>query len=320
MTSWRASTEGAERSSGPSTTIRCYCGKEAFFREPHTREPLCKEHFFESVWRRAEEELKGVKGKILLAVSGGKDSLVLMDVMARVYDPSKLVAVTVVEGAEGYERVAERAEAARLAKELGIEYYYVTFKDIYGKSLAEMVKIGKQRPCTYCGVFRRRALELVAIKLGASIIATGHTLDDEIHTAFLNLLRGDWEGIAKLGKGRLKPLRRVFEKEVAAYAYARGFHFQKEECPYLELNPSLRSKTRERLFELVELEPHKLFEWSWRVKELPFEIKGSICERCGFPTSPGRRLCRVCELAEEVGVRVPRKEEASKITLRTLKL
>ncbi len=298
---------------------RCVvCGKEAIAREYFTSNPLCKEHFIESVLRRAKEEIKGTSGKVLLAVSGGKDSLVLMDVMSQIYDKEELIAVTVVEGAEGYERVEERKAAAKLAKKLGIEYYYVTFKDIYGKSLMEMVKVGKRRPCTYCGVFRRRALELVALKLGVDHVATGHTLDDEVHTAFLNLLRGDWEGVLKGSAGRLKPLRRVFEREVATYAYLKGFQFQKEECPYLKRNPSLRSRTREYLFEAEHRSPRKFYEWMLRISRAHVEIAGKRCKVCGFPTSPNREVCRACELAEEVGVKVPKAWEADRVTLRTL--
>ncbi|UXD21339.1 potassium-transporting ATPase subunit A [Ignicoccus pacificus DSM 13166] len=320
MTSWTGSTGSREGTSRACIrTLKCdLCGRPSISKELPTGRPLCEKHFLKSIWKRASEEIKGIKGPILLSVSGGKDSLVLMDVMSNIYDPSELVALTVVEGAEGYEREEERRNACLLAKKLGIEYNYVTFKDLYGKKLSEMVKVGKQRPCTYCGVFRRRAVEMVALKLGIRNVATGHTLDDEVHTSFLNLLRGDWDGIAKLAHGRLKPLRRVFEKEVAVYAYIRKFPLQKKECPYLDLNPSLRSRVRVKLFDLVEENPSKLYKWSMKMKELRRESEErGTCERCGFPTSPGRRICRACELAEEVGAKVPTIDEAEKITLRS---
>jgi len=293
------------------------CGKPASMAEAPTGRPLCKEHFFQSVRERAKKEVKGVKGKILLAVSGGKDSLVLMDVMAHIYDPSELVAVTVVEGAPGYYREEERRNAHLLAKKLDIEYYYVTFKDIYGKSLEELAKAGKQRPCTYCGVLRRRAIEMVAMKLGIKNVATGHTLDDEIHTSLLNLLRGDWEGIRKLNQGRLKPLRRVFEREVAAYAYLKRFPFQREECPFLYMNPSLRSRTRMYLFEAERGNYHKFYRWIERLSQLSAPaLKLGRCKLCGFPTSPGREICRACELGSEVGIDIPSIKEIDRIRLR----
>jgi len=81
---------GSSRAWTRSTT--CFCGKEAVARELPTGRPLCKEHFIESIIKRAKEEVKGISGKVLLSVSGGKDSLVLMDVMAKIYDPSNLIA------------------------------------------------------------------------------------------------------------------------------------------------------------------------------------------------------------------------------------
>ena len=281
------------------------CDKRAVAKD-YLGRPLCEEHFLESVVERARKELEGVSGKLLLAVSGGKDSLVLMDVMSRIYDVNEMVAVTVVEGAPGGYRLKEAEVAREFARKLGIKHITVTFKELFGKSLEEMVKVGKLSPCTYCGVFRRRALDLLAKELNATVV-TGHTLDDEAHTALLNLLRGAWEDLLKINaRARIKPLRKVYEREVAIYAYLRKIPFQSEECPYIVTRPSLRGRLREKLFEYEEERPGALYEWRVRFERLGApEPKSKPCERCGFPTSPGRRLCRACELAEEVGARVP---------------
>ena len=281
------------------------CSKRAFFKGPLGA--YCEEHLIESVRERARKEIEGVNGKILLAVSGGKDSLVLMDVMAHIYDKEKLVAVTVVEGAGSY-RLKEVEVAKKFAQRLGIKYYYVTFKELFGLTLDEMVSRGKLSPCTYCGVFRRRALEYLAEKEEA-VVATGHTLDDEAQTALLNFLRGSWDDILKLNtRVRLKPLRKVYEIEVTAYAKVIGVPFQEEECPYIVTRPSLRARLRERLFELEEEKPGTLLKWRENLERLGApERKVSHCKLCGYPTSPDREVCRACELAMEVGARVPKR-------------
>ena len=296
--------------------MRCaVCGRKAVAKD-YSGRPLCDEHFAESIVERAREEVKGVEGPLVLAVSGGKDSLVLMDVMAKIYDVEKMGAVTVVEGAPGGYRLKEAEVAREFAKKLGIRHVTLTFKELFGKSLEEMVKVGKLNPCTYCGVFRRRALDLVAKELGAKVV-TGHTLDDEVHTALLNLLRGSWEDLLKINsKNRIKPLRRVYEREVAIYAYLRKIPFQSEECPYIVTRPSLRGRLREEFFEYEQLKPGALLKWRKALERLGApEVELSRCERCGFPTSPGRRVCRACELAEEVGASVPKFEEHLQIRL-----
>ncbi len=288
--------------------MRCFCGKRAVAKDFKGR-PLCEEHFLESVVERARKELEGVEGNLLLAVSGGKDSLVLMDVMSKIYDTEKMVAVTVIEGAPGGYRLKEAETARRFAESLGIKHYTVTFKELFGLSLEEMVERGKLSPCTYCGVFRRRALDIMARKFNAKVV-TGHTLDDEAHTALLNLLRGAWDDLLKINaKARIKPLRKVYEREVAIYAYLRKVPFQSEECPYIVTRPSLRGRLREKLFEYEEEKPGVLYSWRERFERLGApEPKFKPCPKCGFPTSEGRRLCRACELASEVGARVPRWE------------
>ncbi|ABU81689.1 TIGR00269 family protein [Ignicoccus hospitalis] len=296
--------------------MRCaVCGKRVVAKD-YSGRPLCEEHFLQSVVERAEKELEGVNSKILLAVSGGKDSLVLMDVVAQLRDPKDLVAATVVEGAPGGYRVKEAQVAKRFAEKLGIKHITITFKELFGKSLEEMVAKGKLSPCTYCGVFRRRALEVLARRLGA-VVATGHTLDDEAHTALLNLLRGSWDDLLRLNaKSRIKPLRKVYEREVSIYAYIKKFPFQSEECPYIVRRPSLRGRLREELFEYERERPGTLFKWRERFEGLGEpKRRFKLCERCGFPTSPNRRVCKVCELAEEVGASVPRLEEHLQVGL-----
>lgn len=89
----------------------------------------------------------------------------------------------------------------------------------------EIVKvIGTSNNCTYCGVFRRQALERGAIKLGCNKIVTGHNADDIAETVLLNMLRGDFirlngcvnpmsgEEDDILSLPRVKPFKYTYEK------------------------------------------------------------------------------------------------------------
>ena len=107
-----------------------------------------------------------------------------------------MVAVTVDEGIAGYRDDTIKAARA-IALKLGIEQEIVSFREMYGYDLDEMVVGKKVAPCTYCGVFRKNALNRAAKRLGASKVATGHNLDDEAQSVMMNYLKGDMERLMR---------------------------------------------------------------------------------------------------------------------------
>ena len=146
---------------------------------------------------------------LAVAVSGGKDSLALLYILAKLKKnrpKTILSAVTVDEGIVGYRNEALDIASA-LCRKLEVPHHVISFKELYGFSLDEIVikaqKNGKNQltACAYCGVLRRRAINIGARQVKATKVATGHTLDDEAQTVMMNILRGD---IARLAKE--KPL------------------------------------------------------------------------------------------------------------------
>jgi len=264
---------------------------------------------------------------LLLGLSGGKDSWVLLDILARHHPTDKLVAVTIIEGIPGYNREGDAARIREKAREYGIDVIVTSIKEYTGRSLREIVDSAREKrlpisPCTYCGISRRRILNYYARMVGASKQVTAHNLDDEAQTALVNLLRGDWTGlvrqhplappISKLIVPRVKPLRKVYEWETATYAYIKGFPMQETECPYIRFAPTLRARVRDALYRLESERPGTLLNLletldailepeaaKLRAEELP------RCEKCGEPTSHGRRLCKLCEILEKAGIEEP---------------
>jgi uncharacterized protein (TIGR00269 family) len=252
------------------------------------------------------------KEKIAVALSGGKDSTALLFCLHRILSGRdvEVIAVTVDEGIAGY-RDDTILAARAIAERLGVEQHIVSFQQEYGQSLDEMV-IGRHvAPCTYCGVFRKHALNRAAKSLGADKIATGHNLDDEAQTVMMNYLKGDMERLMRLRprraqKGlvpRIKPLRAVPEKEIALYCMLSDVFFHSRECPYANL--SLRSEVRDMMNILESRSPGTKLSTVQGFERLAEADQGrwpqmdlAACRQCGEPCVGER--CKACELLDEI--------------------
>lgn len=259
--------------------------------------------------------------RIAVAVSGGKDSLSLLHILAKIernYPKASLVAVSVDEGIKGYRGKALEITAEN-CKKLGIEHQVISFKEVYGCTQDEIVKSLKKEgkteltPCAYCGVLRRKALNKVAREVEADKVATAHTLDDEAQTILLNVLHGDPLRIArekpltdkvhlKLVQ-RIKPLCEIPEKETTLYAYIKELMFQDIPCPYA--SEAMRNDIR--LF-LNRME-HKHAGTKFTIWKSTQKIRPAIekivrkeelkeCSECGEPTT--QSICKACQILKQL--------------------
>ncbi|MEM4718519.1 MAG: TIGR00269 family protein [Nitrososphaerota archaeon] len=295
------------------------CGESPsiYFRR-YSGERLCARCFCSSIVERVRRtiskyDLLRYDDRIVVGVSGGKDSLSLLKILHRIerdFPHARLYAVTIDEGIEGY-----RSECARIAEEfsssLGIPFTSLSFEALFGFSLSEVVesgaaeKIGVQ-PCTICGVLRRKALVIAARRLGATVIATAHTLDDIVQTYLLNLLKGEGKikpvGLRREGGGavpRVAPFRLTPQREVALYAYLQGIPFQTITCPYTHM--SMRDRVRSFLNWYSANRPEALYSLLNNFERLILRVGYGgerACEVCGEPSS--RRVCRACELEQRI--------------------
>ncbi len=308
--------------------IKCtICGfREAFYARPYSGERLCAKCFIESIEDKvraaiARHKMFEFNDRIAVAVSGGKDSVSLLHILAKIereFPKSSLCAITVDEGIEGY-----RDEAVEIAAEncekAGVEQYIISFKELYGYTLDEIVKRVSRlgdglTPCSYCGVLRRKALNLAARRAGATKIATAHNLDDEIQTFMLNIIHGDPLRIARTGPvfkdrrlnlvPRVKPLCEVLEKEITLYAYLKKIRFQENPCPYA--GEALRNNVRNTLNRLEEKHPgikYTIYRSAERLREIvrgsQSEITLNQCRICGEPTVT--EICQACQLLQKIG-------------------
>jgi uncharacterized protein (TIGR00269 family) len=257
---------------------------------------------------------------VAVAISGGKDSLSLLSILAKIQEikpKASLVAVTVDEGIRGYRDEALEI-ASEICRKIGIKHHVVSFKELFGLTLDELVgwKVKKAESkltaCAFCGVLRRRALNEAALRVGANKLATAHTLDDEAQTMLMNVFRGDLVRLAKEKPvtdyvhvkfvQKVKPFCEILEKESALYAYVNNIKFQTTPCPYA--SEALRNDMRELLNAMEEKHPGTKFALASSIGRMQPALEKTIdktdfmeCSQCGEPASS--ELCKVCEMLRE---------------------
>jgi len=298
-----------------------YCSGTAVYRREHEGVSFCSSCFRDAVEERfrrtvVRNHMLQFNDNIAVAVSGGKDSLTLLNLLVKLekrFPRSKLTAVSVDEGIDGY-----RDEALELAKaacsKLGVKQLIVSYRDLFGTTTDEIVslKLG-QTPCSYCGVFRRKAINKAAVMAGATKIATAHNLDDEVQTVLLNMLHGDPTRIVRSGpvlrdpRGRflprIKPLCDIPEKEIVLYAYLTGIEFQTIACPHS--HEALRNDIRSFLNQMEINHPgtkFTLLRSAEKLRELMDEDVALSelheCVKCGDPTT--HELCEACTMLQAI--------------------
>lgn len=287
------------------------CQHPAVFLSRGENVHLCGTHLMERVEEKTKRRLASYSldgdERIAVALSGGKDSTVLLWLLNRVFKDrtaDRLIAITVDEGIRGY-RDETLAAARKLTRRLGIDHQIVSFQSLYGADLDSLLTQHRERACSVCGVYRRQALQQAAVEAGADLLATGHCLDDEAQSVLMNYLRGDITRIACTmpeGTGyipRIKPLGRISEREVVVYGMTADLLTPLPECPYTV--HALRAEVRRALGSLEYQFPgtmQKIVEGEdtlkQKVRGLVPPVALSRCSRCGAPCSG--TLCQRCKI------------------------
>ena len=290
------------------------CQNTAVYTRKYSGESLCSECFSNSILRKAAKTISKynmIKNDdlVCVGVSGGKDSLVLLDTLKKMSQSHnfKIIAVTIDEGIPGY-----RDEALDIVKEfctkLDVEFKTYSYKDLFDMTLAESLELReneKTSSCSICGTFRRRALDHAAKEIGANVIATGHNLDDTLQTFLINTLSGDtskigWMNPENEGKKlrKIKPLSEIYESEIVFYAFTNNLPFQSEPCPHM--NEGIRTEIREFLNSLEDHRSgiknnmyHSILKISNIMKAVNDKEKRN-CQICGSECSG--IICSVCNM------------------------
>ncbi|CUS11807.1 unnamed protein product [Tuber aestivum] len=223
----------------------------ALISRPKTHQKLCRLCFLATFESEIHATIVSTNlftrgSRVAIGASGGKDSTVLASVLKTLnerYDYGvEFVLLSIDEGIKGY-RDDSLETVKRNAVQYGMELAIVSYKELYGWSMDSVVEsIGKKGNCTYCGVFRRQALDRGAERLGINHVVTGHNADDIAETVLMNLLRGDLPRLHRCTSiitsstsspiARSKPLKYAYEKEIVLYALHKKLDYFSTECIY----------------------------------------------------------------------------------------
>lgn len=293
------------------------CGAKAQVYLPQHRLALCKDHYLEWFENRVEKTIKEFRmfsrsDRVLVAVSGGKDSLSLWNAL---YKLGYEVDGFYINLGIGEYSQKSNILATEFSQKIGRKLYSISLKDEI-MPIPEIKKYDSRPACSVCGTVKRYYMNKFAKENGYSIIATGHNLDDESAVLFSNTLNWSVEYLKRQYPvlpqedgfvRKVKPLCKISEKESAMYAVLSGIDYIEEECPFSEGATSIDYKIF--LSQLEEKSPGtKLRFYSEFLRKMYPLLKQSeekiplkSCKICGEPTTG--EICSVCALKNKLKIK-----------------
>jgi len=301
--------------------MRCrVCGAAAEIYIPYARMALCGNHFSEYLVSRVKSTVERYgmvrsNDTVLVAVSGGKDSLTLLHVLSNLASDLgiKLVCFHIDLGIGDYSRNSREVVKA-LSSGLGLELITVELRGELGESLPNVVKLTRRPACAVCGVLKRYLTNKYAVELGVSKVATGHVLDDIAKYILASILVGNYSQLTKLtpttptvGKliSRIKPLYEVYERETALYTLINKIPATNTQCPLTPKPEEVFTDYIGKLLKDIETRyPGTMLNLVRGVnkniikQQKTPEEKHTYCQQCGMPTT--KNTCTYCRIKEKI--------------------
>jgi tRNA(Ile)-lysidine synthase TilS/MesJ len=223
--------------------VKCkVCREHAVIDVRRHNAGFCKEHFVEHITGQVAKAIKefdmfGPEDRLLVAVSGGKDSLAVWEILLGLgYDATGFYLDL---GIGGYSTRSKEATVA-FAEERDAKLIVRSLEQEHGFTVPELSKLTGRVPCSGCGLNKRYEFNRAALEEGFDVLVTGHNLDDEVATLFGNVLHWNVDMLGRqapvleersLGESgtalvrKVKPLIRIAERETAAYALLQGIDY-----------------------------------------------------------------------------------------------
>ncbi|HET8575606.1 MAG TPA: tRNA 2-thiocytidine biosynthesis TtcA family protein, partial [Methylomirabilota bacterium] len=230
------------------------CGGTAALELRRHNAAFCQPHFLEFFRKQVAEAVHKHRmftrdEPVMVAVSGGKDSLALWDVL--IDDGYQTVGLYLDLGIFDYSQES-KAKCEAFAAARGQKLLIERVAEAVGAPIPEVQQATRRPTCSACGLSKRYLMNRTALEHGFGVVATGHNLDDEAATLFGSVLHWRTEALPRQSPAlasthpklvrRVKPLYRLSELETAAYAFLRGIDYIVEECPFAKGATSLAHK------------------------------------------------------------------------------
>ncbi len=279
---------------------------------------FCVEHFKRHCRDQVAKAIKDFgmlsqDERALVAVSGGKDSLAVWDILV---DLGYEVDGFYIGLGIGQYSDSSHGYARTFADERGLRLIEVDLPTDFGYDIPTGARAARRAPCSACGMSKRHLFDELALSGGYDALVTGHNLDDEAAVLFGNVMRWNTEYLgrqlpvlpARNGFPRkVKPLVRLTEREMAAYCVVQGIDYIVEECPLAEGNRHLGYKEALNSVEAASPGTKHDFYFGFLSRASGLfqpeaeaeKVELRSCATCGAPTPS--EICAFCRLVTRAG-------------------
>jgi tRNA-5-methyluridine54 2-sulfurtransferase len=296
--------------------VKCRkCGATATLELRRHNAAFCAPDFLEFFRNQVREAIRKYRmlapaEAVLVAVSGGKDSLALWDVL--IDEGYQTTGLYLDLGIFDYSKES-KARCEAFAARRGVPLIVSAVAEAVGAPVPVIKDVTRRPPCSGCGLSKRYLMNRVALEHGFEVVATGHNLDDEAATLFGSVMQWQTDALPRQTPAlpsthpklvrRVKPLYRLSERETAAFAFLRRIDYIVDECPFAKGATSIAHK--ELLSRMEESSPgakhNFLFGFLERARPA-FQAAEAVvlneCARCGQVTTG--TICAFCKLADQV--------------------
>ena len=293
-----------------------YCGKPAVVWLGYANLGLCAEHYvsyYENKIRRMLEKHR-IRGMLMVAVSGGKDSMALLGTIGRISESLDIdvFAFHINLGIGEYSEVSEET-VKRFCKDVRVPLIIYDCRKDLGFSIPDIVKRVQRPACSVCGIVKRWVINKVAYENGFDFVATGHNIDDAstyilkalMTNDIYSLVRGQEEFSESKPElrlvGRIRPQFYLSERENMLYVQLTNIPIVEDQCPYSRRATIHKYKRAwDVLLKINPIAQINIVRVMKKIRSMMAfpEPKLVQCSVCGFPTESEGGVCTFCRLME----------------------
>ena len=307
------------------------CKVKAVLKLPRHNAAFCRTCFIDFTQEQVEKAITSQSmftknDRVLVAVSGGKDSLALWNILLQLgYRADALYVNLGIPGYSDQSQEKVRFYAETVAAPLGATLHTHTVEQEEGAGIRELAQLAHRPTCSTCGTIKRYQFNRAALEHQYDVMATGHNLDDEAARLLGNVLHWQDEYLDKQGPSlpasvdgfakKVKPLYRLTERELAAYCVLNKIAYIVDECPMAQGARTLLYKDVLNRLETESPGTKQYFYWGFLNKQRKKESDSSTmaekdqrmlhpCSTCGQPTTAD--VCSYCKLTARAKSNRPR--------------